>query len=93
MRAQRGPYARRTFRPMSSRTMTGRNTLTLRGCVADNQRRKNIRKEDKHHMTTETILARVNAAMALCEGPTPVHMELSSLRDDLAAQLRKAAPR
>ena len=65
MRVQRGIYARRIFRPMSSRTMTGRNTLTLRGCVADNQRRKNIRKEDKHHMTTETILARVNAAMAL----------------------------
>lgn len=91
MRAQRGRYARRTFRPMSSRTMTGRNTLTLRGCVADNQRRKNIRKEDKHHMTTETILARVNAAMALCEGPTPVHLELSALRDDLAAQVRKEA--
>lgn len=46
MMAQRGRYARRTFRPMSSRTMTGRNTLTLRECVADNQRRKNIRKED-----------------------------------------------
>lgn len=71
--------------------MTGRNTLTLRGCVADNQRRKNIRKEDKHHMTTEAILARVNAAMALCEGPTPVHLELSALRDDLAAQVRKEA--
>lgn len=42
-------------------------------------------------MNTETILARVNAAMALCEGPTPVHLELSALRDDLAAQVRKEA--
>lgn len=42
-------------------------------------------------MTTETILARVNAAMALCEGQTPAHLELSALRDDLAAQVRKEA--
>lgn len=79
-------YACISFRPNESQMVTGRNAL--KG-VAENQRR-NITRKEVDPMTTETTLARVNAALSALNAADSfsASRELQQLAADLEGQLR-----